>query len=342
VLTLDADLSHPVEFVQRLWRAREAGEIVIGSRYAPGGGADQPWARYQLSKLLNRFFRYGLGVPVRDMSSGYRLYKRSLFSQIEIEHRSFVFLVELLLKAYGAGFRIQEVPFHYQPRVEGTSNARILRFGVNYLRLFRAMWRVRNSVEFSDYDWRAYDSRIPLQRYWQRKRHHHVARLTPPFVRTCDVGCGTSRILADMPHAVGVDLRRDRLRFMRRTNTRLVQGDGLRLPFPDNTFECVISSQVIEHIPDENGAHLDELARVLKPGGTLIVGTPDYGGWQWPVIEWFYGRLAPGAYADEHCNPYARASLTQALEARNCRVREVAYILKAEMIVHAVKQDGDR
>jgi dolichol-phosphate mannosyltransferase len=339
ILTMDADTSHPVEFIQRIWRGRHTGDLIIASRYVPGGHAQQPWLRYQLSKTLNRFFRYGLSIPVRDMSSGYRLYRREVFERIDLEFTNFVILIELLIKAYGRGYMIREVPFYYQNRKEGVSHARILRFGFDYLRLFHRLWGYRNSVQFCDYDWRAHDSRIWLQRYWQRKRHDIIARFTPPFVSTCDVGCGSSRILADLPHAVGVDLRHDKLKFMRRTNTRLVQGDGMCLPFPDEHFECVITSQVIEHIPEENGRHLDEVLRILKPGGTLVIGTPDYGGWQWPTIEWVYGKVAPGAYADEHVNPYTYQSLAEALEARGCRVVDHDYILRGEMILRVEKGD---
>jgi ubiquinone/menaquinone biosynthesis C-methylase UbiE len=58
------------------------------------------------------------------------------------------------------------------------------------------------------------------------------------------------------------------------------------LPVESGVFPCVLCSQVIEHIP-RPGA-LEELDRVLQPGGLLILGTPDYANWQWNVIEWLY------------------------------------------------------
>src|SRR5690606_17312628 len=127
-------------------------------------------------------------------------------------------------------------PFHYQPRGTGISKARVIEFGKDYLRLFWKIWGIRNSVEFPDYDWRAYDSRIWLQRYWQRTRFNIITRFVPKGVLVCDIGCGSSRILAHMPECIGVDLRRDKLMFMRRTNPFLVQGDGMALSFADDTF----------------------------------------------------------------------------------------------------------
>lgn len=337
VLTMDADMSHPTEVIQRLWAVREKGDVTIASRYVPGGHADQPKARYLLSKVLNRFFASGLSIDVKDLSSGFRLYRKRLFEGMDLQFTNFVILVEILLRAYGKGLHIQEVPFHYKPRGSGSSKAKVIKFGRDYLRLFYRIWRIRNSVEFPDYDWRAHNSRIFFQRYWQRKRHEIILRFTTPMVDTCDVGCGSSHILADLPNAVGVDMRHDKLAFMRKTNRYLVEANGMELPFEDEQFQCVISSEVIEHIPDENGRLIDELTRILKPGGILVLGTPDYDRWQWVTIEWLYGKVAPGAYADEHVTFYTFGSLKKALEDRGYEILDHDYICKGELIFKARK-----
>lgn len=337
VLTMDADLSHPSEFIRSMWEQREKGDIVIASRYVPGAHADQPFFRLMLSKILNTFFAYGLSIPAKDLSSGFRLYRRNIFERIDLEFTNFVILIELLLKAFGRGQRIVEVPFHYKPRQTGISHARILSFGIDYLRLFRRMWRLRNSVEFPDYDARAYNSRIWLQKYWQRKRHEIIMRFTPPFVSTVDVGCGSSRILSDLPHAIGVDMRHDKLAYMRKSNKLLLQSNGMMLPFADEQFECAISSEVIEHIPDEDGRLIDELDRVLKPGGILVLGTPDYDRWEWVSIEWLYGKVAPGAYADEHVTFYTYKTLSEAIESRGYEILDHDYICRGELIFKARK-----
>lgn len=337
ILTMDADLSHPAKFVRDLWEARDRGEVVVASRYVPGGRADQPAFRLLLSRVLNAFFRFGLSIDVRDLSSGFRLYHKRIFRDLDPRHGNFVLLIEILLHALRKGRGIVEIPFHYQPRGQGRSHAQIAAFGADYLLLFFSMWRIRNSIEFPDYDWRAHDSRIPLQRYWQRRRHRIIMDFTPPGVPTLDVGCGSSKILADLPHAVGLDMRFDKLAFMRRTNRLLAQADGTRLPFPDDAFECVICSQVIEHIPDEGGRLLDDLDRVLKPGGILVLGTPDYGNWEWRVTEFFYDLAAPGAYAVEHVTHYTYISLKEALVRRGYEILDHAYILRGELIFKARK-----
>ncbi|HIA47511.1 MAG TPA: glycosyltransferase [Candidatus Hydrogenedentes bacterium] len=337
VLTMDADLSHPAQIVKELWAVREQADMSIASRYVEGGEANQPWVRLQLSRILNTFFGKGLSIKVRDMSSGFRIYRKNILSRLDIQCDNFVIVIELLLKAYAQGFTIQEIPFHYQPRGEGSSKARIIAFGKDYIRLFRQIRNRRNSVMFPDYDWRAHNSWIPLQRYWQRKRHSIIMRFTPENVSTCDIGCGSSHILADLPHSIGVDLRHDKLAFMRNTNKHLVQGDGMGLPFLDEQFDCVISSEVIEHIPDENGIHIDELTRILKPGGILILGTPDYGRWEWVVTEWLYGIAKPDAYADEHVTFYTFKSLSEAITSRGFEIIDHDYIGRGELIFQARK-----
>src|SRR5207253_815801 len=171
VLTLDADGSHDPAFLGDLWKARGDGDVVIASRYVPGGTADMPAWRRLLSRILNITFRRGLSLPVNDLSSGFRLYRRTVLRELKLTATDFDVLEEILIRALAAGYRVVEVPFRYRARVAGRSHARLVKFALSYLRTFTAMWRLRNSIASSDYDARAYDSIIPLQRYWQRRRY---------------------------------------------------------------------------------------------------------------------------------------------------------------------------
>jgi len=333
LLTMDADLSHRPEFVADLWRLRESAEILIASRYVRGGSATMPLGRRLLSGLLNRVFARGLGLPIRDLSSGFRLYRTQVLDSDHLEAHDFDVLQEILVKAYAEGWRVREVPFKYQPRAHGASNARVIPFGIAYLRTFYKLWRLRNSILSADYDDRAFDSAIFLQRYWQRKRHQFVTELVPPGVRTLDVGCGSSRIVGALPEgSVAVDILLRKLRYARQFDRLLAQASGFRLPFRDGAFGCVVCSQVIEHVPRDSPI-LDELCRVLQPGGRLVLGTPDYGGWQWPLIEAVYARVAPGAYADEHITHYTRVELVDLFAARGYTLEATRYILQAELIL---------
>jgi dolichol-phosphate mannosyltransferase len=340
VLTMDGDLSHPPGFLAKLWAQRRNAEVVIASRYVPGGVARMPVLRLMLSRVLNRLFSRGLGLPIRDLSSGYRLYSAHVLRSCRYSGKDFDILQEIVVRLYSEGFRVKEVPFDYAPRAHGSSNARVIPFGVAYLRTFGALWRLRNSIQSADYDDRALDSVIPLQRYWQRSRLRHVLGLVPAGVPTLDVGCGSSRILAGLPpRSVGVDVLLRKLRYARRFGAHLVNASGFQLPFRDGTFGCVVCSQVIEHVP-RDAPILAELDRVLAPGGRLVLGTPDYGGWQWPAIEAVYARVAPNAYADEHVTHYTRSELVSLFEKLGYALEEERYILRAELILGLRKPLG--
>ena len=146
-----------------------------------------------------------------------------------------------------------------------------------YLRSFWALWKLRNSIAAADYDYRAYDSPIPLQRYWQRERYRITKDMIAGEGPVIDVGCGSSRIMELLPEgSVALDILIRKLRFDRRFGVTVVHGSGFESAVSrTRSFSCVLSSQVIEHVPKESPM-IDELCRVLKPGGRLVVGTPDY------------------------------------------------------------------
>lgn len=332
VLTMDADASHPPSFVETLWKSRLDAEVTIASRYVPGGGAEMPASRYALSRVLNAFFAIGLDLPIRDLSSGFRLYTRSVLQQQTYSARNFDILEEIVVRSFAAGWRVQEVPFTYAPREHGRSHARVFRVGAACLRTFGQMWRLRNSILAADYDDRAHDSRIPLQRYWQRQRFRHVTDLIDGQGPVLDVGCGSSRIIGALtPGSVAVDILVRKLRYARKFKRPLALASGFALPFADASFPCVLCSQVIEHVP-KSSPILDELVRVLAPGGRLVLGTPDYDHWEWVWMEKAYG-MVPGGYADEHISHYTYDELRRLFEARNFVFEEARYILRGELIM---------
>lgn len=335
VLTMDADLSHPAEFLGRLWQAREKGELVVASRYVEGAQFDAPVFRKLLSRILNMVFTRALSVPIKDISSGFRLYRREVLQNLQINGTHFEALEELLIKIHMNGWRVTEIPFNYAPRRDGKSKVRLITFGICFLRTFFSMWALRASIASADYDERAFNSIIPLQRYWQRMRHKVILR----WAKTCqdtilDVGCGSSRIIQDIPNIVGLDVALYKLRYTRQKCESVVQGSIFDLPFADQTFGGAICSQVIEHIPGGDRP-FQELARVLKPGGLLIIGTPDYGRPYWPFIEAVYKRVHPDGYVDEHITHYTLPTLRDHLERAGFEVLDHHYIMGAELNVLA-------
>jgi SAM-dependent methyltransferase len=213
---------------------------------------------------------------------------------------------------------------------------KLLKFGLAYLRTFRRMWSLRNSILSADYDYRAFNSRIPFQRYWQRRRFNIITKLARGAGATLDIGCGSSRILAALENGIGLDVQMSKLRYIRAFGKPLVNATIDALPFGDNAFQCVVCSEVIEHIPGGE-AVFSEMSRVLQKGGRLILGTPDYGTIWWRTIERLYGFFAPGGYAEEHITRYTRKGLIEFMERLGFDFQKVRYVGRSEMILSFVK-----
>ena len=342
ILTMDADLSHPPTFIRAMWDARTSAEVVVASRYVPGGRAAMPRTRYLLSRALNVFFRRGLSLRLNDLSSGFRLYKAAVIGGQEYAALDFDILQRILVQAYAQGWRIREVPFTYEPSRQVRSRGRLVGVMRAYLRTFWELWKLRNSILAADYDDRAHDSPIWLQRYWQRQRHKHVTDLIAGQGPVLDVGCGSSRIIAALPRgSVAMDILLRKLRHARKFGRPVVQASGFQLPVRDASFPCVLCSQVIEHVPKESPI-LDELCRALKPGGRLVLGTPDYANWQWVWMEKAYKHAAPGGYADEHIAHYTLDELRGIFTRRGFIVEDIRYIMKGELILALRKHGGSR
>lgn len=146
IITMDSDLSHEPEVIGRLWSARAEADVIIASRYVPGGRADMTFYRHLLSRILNQVFTRVLRVPVRDISSGFRLYRGEHVRALSFQAEDFDVLEEILIRLINDGRTVRETPFHYRPRHMGRSHAKLIRFGIAYCRTLHKMWRLRRGA----------------------------------------------------------------------------------------------------------------------------------------------------------------------------------------------------
>lgn len=125
LITMDADGSHPAEYLPALATGLDELELVVGSRYCNGGGIiGWSWRRRLMSRSVNWLARLLLGLKVRDTSGAYRAYRLAALEQLDLEmirSRGFAILEELLWQLNRAGVRIGEVPIQFRDRTTGDS-----------------------------------------------------------------------------------------------------------------------------------------------------------------------------------------------------------------------------
>lgn len=333
VITVDGESPRAADVARELWAHRRDAEVVVASRYAPHARAGMSLPRSVASRVINKVFSRGLSLPVADLSSAFRLYRMDVLRGQTLAARDYDLLPELLVRTLAGGWRVREIPLAIDLARRSRAVAPLARLARSYVRTFGTLWQLRNSIQAADYDARAHDSIIPLQRFWQRSRHRYVTELIAGQGRVLDVGCGSSRIIEALPPgSIALDVLANKLRYARRFSKPLVHGSAFHLPFADASFPCVLCSQVIEHVPMDSPV-LSELTRVLAPGGSLVLGTPDYDRWEWVYMEKAYGFFKPGGYADEHIAHYTREGLQDHF-ARLGYVHEATrYILRGELIM---------
>ncbi|HEY2204618.1 MAG TPA: polyprenol monophosphomannose synthase [Pseudonocardia sp.] len=139
VVQMDADGSHPPEALPAMLDRLTDADLVIGSRYVPGGSVVN-WPRHRevLSRGGNLYSRLALGVQVRDITAGYRLFRREVLAELaldQVDSQGYCFQIDMAWRTIKAGFRVREVPITFTERERGESkmSGSIVR---------EALWRV--------------------------------------------------------------------------------------------------------------------------------------------------------------------------------------------------------
>jgi dolichol-phosphate mannosyltransferase len=125
-LNLDADFSHPPRFIPALLQGMEQNDVMIGSRYVPGGGVEGEFnlKRKFMSTGINWYARLLLGLTTKDNSGSFRCYRVSKLAQVELERvrsRGYSFMEEILFWCRQAGCRMGETPILFENRRAGQS-----------------------------------------------------------------------------------------------------------------------------------------------------------------------------------------------------------------------------
>ncbi|MFY9580543.1 MAG: polyprenol monophosphomannose synthase [Gaiellaceae bacterium] len=125
VLEMDCDFSHSPDDVPRLLAGARDADLVLGSRYVDGGSIGN-WGvvRRLVSAGGSLYARVLLGCPIRDLTGGFKCYRREVLETIDLDaiaSKGYAFQIETTYRALRAGFRVQEIPIHFVDREEGGS-----------------------------------------------------------------------------------------------------------------------------------------------------------------------------------------------------------------------------
>jgi dolichol-phosphate mannosyltransferase len=139
IVEMDADFSHDPAYLPKLIGTAEHYDLVIGSRYVPGGGVTEwgPVRRF-ISRGGSSYARVALGLPIRDLTGGFKCFRREVLEMIDldtIQSRGYAFQVETTYRAIRSGFRVVEIPIVFKDRADGTSK-------MSRSIVAEAMWRV--------------------------------------------------------------------------------------------------------------------------------------------------------------------------------------------------------
>jgi dolichol-phosphate mannosyltransferase len=139
MVEMDADGSHQPEELPKLLAALDDADVVLGSRYVPGGRVlNWPKSRQLLSRGGNTYTRLMLRIPLHDATGGYRVYRATTLRKVgleDVESQGYCFQIDLTMRAIKAGLKVAEVPITFIERTRGASK-------MSNAVVREALWRV--------------------------------------------------------------------------------------------------------------------------------------------------------------------------------------------------------
>lgn len=149
IVQMDADFSHDPAALIEMAKLLESNDVVLGSRYVPGGSVDRMWPLWRkwLSAFGNFYARTILGLPLHDVTTGYRMWRTETLKKIPFEriHSSgYIFLVEMIYLTHCLEFKIGESPIYFADRKFGKSK---MSFKIQIeaaMRIWQVLWNYRD------------------------------------------------------------------------------------------------------------------------------------------------------------------------------------------------------
>lgn len=149
IVQMDSDFSHEPSALVEMAKLLESNDVVLGSRYVKGGSVDGRWSlwRKSLSAFGNYYARTILGLPLHDVTTGFRMWRRETLQQLpfeRIQSNGYVFLVEMAYLAHCLEFKIGEAPIYFADRRWGKSKMSIKIQMEAAFRIWQVLWHYRD------------------------------------------------------------------------------------------------------------------------------------------------------------------------------------------------------
>ncbi len=149
IVQMDADFSHDPAALANMANLLETHDVVLGSRYVKGGSVDQQWPlwRKSLSAFGNFYAKSILGLPLRDITTGFRMWRSETLKQMPFERihsNGYVFLVEMAYLAHCLEFKIGESPIYFADRRWGKSKMSLKIQAEAAMRIWQVWWNYRD------------------------------------------------------------------------------------------------------------------------------------------------------------------------------------------------------
>ena len=201
----------------------------------------------------------------------------------------------------------------------------------NFMWNLKWTFKEQRTPETPDYEWHAFYNGSIIQRWWKQSLAKIVWDWIPNASDIINVGCGSSPIATQYPNAENIDVDEKKLAYMRtKTRGNFHYGDAMRIPYEDGIFDHAICIEVIEHVTQPEKA-LAEIARVLKPGGNLVIATPDYAKRRWHLAEMFT------PYKEWHGSKLTKSALEALARNAGFELKRFQYVAGCDLVEEFVK-----
>ena len=151
IITMDADLSNDPKEIPNFLKHLNNYDMICGSRYIKGGKPTRIYSRLIISRLFNLICMNLIGMPIRDITLGFRVFKTKTIKKIKLKSKKFGIFIEIPIKAYFADFKLKEIPIIYHKRGFGKTNLNYLEQGPEYIRfIFSALkYKLLKKLKFN-------------------------------------------------------------------------------------------------------------------------------------------------------------------------------------------------